>query len=251
MPARITLPFLFVIILFSACGSKEENERLRVENDSLRNELETRHEMVGIMRDVKGLIDSIDASRHLLRTDLNEGMSYNNFSERLKGINDYVKKTETKLKTVEKELRSSNRKVNSYLLMMDALKSELEIRVQEVNSLEATVAQYKAENKGLIETVKLQKTEMADMQTKIDTKQQELKLLEAKVGEMVDKFKVSEAEAYYARAKAVEEAANKTRLAPRKKKETYKEALELYKKSLSLGKKEARANITQLEKKIK
>jgi chromosome segregation ATPase len=250
MPVRITLPFLFVIMLLSACGSKE-NERLRVENDSLRSELETRHEMVGIMRDVKGLIDSIDASRHLLRTDLHEGMSYNNFSERLKGINDYVKKTETKLKTVEKELRSSNKKVNSYLLMMDALKSELEIRVQEVNALEATVAQYKAENKGLLETVKLQQTEMADMQTKISAKQEELKLLEAKVGEMVDNFKVSEAEAYYARAKSVEEAANRTKLAPRKKKETYKEALELYKKSLSLGKKEARADITKLEKKIK
>lgn len=251
MPARLTLPFLFVVILLSACGSKEENERLRVENDSLRNELETRHEMVGVMRDVKGLIDSIDASRHLLRTDLHEGMSYNSFSERLKGINDYVKKTEAKLKTVEKELRSSNKKVNSYLLMMDALKSELEIRVQEVNSLEAAVAQYKADNKGLLETVKLQQTEMAEMQTKITAKQEELKLLEAKVGEMVDNFKVSEAEAFYARAKAVEEAANRTRLAPRKKKETYKEALELYKKSLSLGKKEARADITKLEKKIK
>jgi chromosome segregation ATPase len=250
MPARIIPVILLFGLLLSACGSKE-TERLRVENDSLRTELETRHEMVGIMRDVKGLIDSIDASRHLLRTDLHEGMSYTSFSDRLKGINDYVKKTETKLKTIEKELRSSNRKVTAYLLMMDALKSELEIRVQEVNSLEATVAQYKAENKGLLETVKLQQTEMADMQNKIVAREEELKLLEAKVGEMVDNFKVSEAEAYYARAKAVEEAANKTRLAPRKKKETYREALELYKKSLSLGKKQARADITRLEKKTK
>lgn len=251
MPARIILPCLIVsIILLASCGSKE-TERLRTENDSLRNELDTRHAMVGIMRDVKGLIDSIDASRHVLRADLGEGMTYDNFSSRLKNINEYVKKTQDKIKTVEKELRSSNRKVEAYLMMMDALKSELQIRIQEVASLEEAVDQYKAENKGLLQTVKLQQVEMTELQSKIDAKQQELTLLEAKVKEMVGTFKMSEADAYYARAKAVEEAANRTRLAPRKKKETYKEALELYKKSLSLGKQEAKSNIAQLEKKIK
>jgi hypothetical protein len=48
----------------------------------------------------------------------------------------------------------------------------------------------------------------------------------------------------------VEEAANRTKLAPRKKKETLKEAIELYKKALSLGKQEAQARIAELEKKI-
>jgi len=42
----------------------------------------------------------------------------------------------------------------------------------------------------------------------------------------------------------VEEAANRTKLAPRKKKETYKEAIELYKKALSMGKTEAQAKLT-------
>lgn len=251
MPVRIIIPFLVLMVfLFSACNTKE-NERLIVENDSLRSELDSRHAMVGIMRDVKGLIDSIDASRHVLRIDLNDGMTYDNFSNRLQNINAYVKKTSEKIKTVESELKSANTKVSAYLLMVDALKSELEIRVREVNSLEAAVAEYKAENKGLLQTVKLQQTEMANMQHKIEAKQQELTLLEAKVNEMVGNFKVSEAEAYYARAKSVEEAANKTRLAPRRKKETYREALELYKKALSLGKKEAQANIAELEKKIR
>ncbi|MGF1345024.1 hypothetical protein ACQSMD_33900, partial [Streptomyces flavovirens] len=119
MLVRITIPFsLIIFFLLSACDNKE-NERLRVENDSLRKELNTRHAMVGIMRDVKGLIDSIDASRQVLRTDLNEGMSYDNFSKRLKGINDHVKKTAEKIKTIEKELKSSNRKVTAYFMMMD------------------------------------------------------------------------------------------------------------------------------------
>jgi hypothetical protein len=117
--------------------------------------------------------------------------------------------------------------------------------------LEKAVEQYKAENQGLIHTVKLQETQMADMQTKIEVRQQELVFLETKVKEMVSNFKVSEAEAMYSRARAVEEAANRTRLAPRKKKETYREALELYKKASSLGKKEAKKDITRLEKKVK
>jgi chromosome segregation ATPase len=246
---NIFLPALAIIFALSACGTKE-NERLRVENDSLRQELDTKQAMVGVMRNVKDLIDSIDASRHTLRLDLSDGMSYENFSTRLKDINDYVKKTAEKISTVEKQLKSSQTKVSAYQLMMDALKSELEIRIQEVASLETAVEEFKAQNAGLVKTVKLQQTEMAEMQNKIEAKQQELSLLEAKVTEMVSTFKVTEADAYYARAKAVEEAANKTRLAPRKKKETYKEAIELYKKALSLGKQEAKVNIDALEKRV-
>jgi chromosome segregation ATPase len=251
MPPKIILPVLFVImIIVAACGSKEI-EHLRAENDSLRKELETRHTMVAIMRDVKSLIDSIDSSRKLLRTDLSEGTTYDHFTNRLKDINSYVKQTEDKIKTIEKEMKTSKRQASAYLMMMDALKSELAIRVDEVEQLEASVEQYKSENKGLVLKVKVQEDEMADMQSKIETKQRELTLLEAKVNELVDNFKVSEAEAYYARGKAVEEAARRTRLAARKKKETYREALELYKRALSLGKQEAKANIAALEKKIK
>jgi chromosome segregation ATPase len=251
MPGKILLPCLIAIMfLFSACGTKEI-ERLTAENDSLRRELETRHSMVAVMRDVTSLLDSIDSNRKLLRADLNEGITQNDFSSRLKDINSYVKKTEDKIKSIEKQMKSAKREVSAYLMMMDALKSELAIRVGEVEELEKAVEQYKAENQGLIHTVKLQETQMADMQTKIEVRQQELVFLETKVKEMVSNFKVSEAEAMYSRARAVEEAANRTRLAPRKKKETYKEALELYKKASSLGKKEAKKDITRLEKKVK
>jgi hypothetical protein len=251
MSAKIITTFpILVIFMLSSCGTKE-NERLRVENDSLKQELDTKHAMVGVMQNVKSLIDSIDASRQMLRMDLNDGMSYDIFSTRLKDINEYVKQTAEKIKVVEKELKSSETKATAYLLMKDALKSELEIRIREVAALEAAVAEFKAENEGLVKIVKLQQTEMAEMQIKIEAKQQELSLLEAKVNEMVGAFKVTEADAYYARAKAVEEAANKTRLAPRKKKETYKEAIELYKKALSLGKQEAKPKIAQLQAKIR
>ena len=251
MPEKILALCLIVAgFLFTSCGTKEI-ERLKAENDSLRNELQTRHSMMVVMKDVKGLLDSIDVSRRHLRIDLNEGTTYDDFNSRLKDINGYVKKTEEKIKRIEKEMKASRHEASAYLMMVDALKNELDMRVDEVETLEKSVEQYKAENKGLIHTVKLQEGQLADMQTKIESRQRELSLLEAKVSEMVNNFKVSEAEAFYSRAKAIEEAANRTRLAPSKKKETYKEALELYKKALSLGKQEAKADIAKLEKKVK
>jgi hypothetical protein len=58
----------------------------------------------------------------------------------------------------------------------------------------------------------------------------------------------TQADLLYAQGQALETAADRTKLAPRKKKETQREALELYKKSYSLGKEEAKAKIEELEK---
>lgn len=245
---------LFSIVLFAflfaACNTKEL-ERLRVENDSLRRELETRYSVVVTMRDIKYLIDSIDLNRNALHADLQEGTTYEDFASRMKDINEYVVKTESKIDTIEQDLRDSRGESSAYIMMVDALKSELSDRTMEIAALEKQVSDFKRENKGLVNTIRLQESQLIEMRTKIETKQQELSLIEAKVTEMVDNFKVSEAEAYFARGKAVEEAANRTKLAPNKKRETYKEAIELYKKALSLGKTEARSNITALENKIR
>ncbi len=74
--------------------------------------------------------------------------------------------------------------------------------------------------------------------------------LEAKVEEINTSSTNKQADLYFAQAQALETAADRTKFAPRKKKETMREALELYKLSLSLGKEEAQTRIEELEKSV-
>jgi hypothetical protein len=241
---------LILVVFFGGCNSKEL-ARLQIENDSLRNELATRHNVLASLKDVRVLLDSIDANRNSLRSNLSEGTSYEDFSVRLKDINEFVKMSEEKISLIQNALKDSKHEAGAYLMLVDALKSEVQIRVEEIVKLNEEVEKYKTENQGLLREIKLKEDEVKDINIKISEKQQELLLLEARIESMVNSFKVTEADAYYARARAVEEAAKRTKLAPHKKRETYKEALELYKRSLSLGKQEAKVDIANLEKKLK
>lgn len=250
MRLKLAIPSLLILVALMTGCNTQEIARLQTENDSLRNELSSRHSMLTSLKDVSGLLDSIDASRNSLRTNLSEGTSYEEFTSRLKSINEFVKMSEQKINMIQTALKNSKHEASAYLMLVDALKSEVQIRVDEIVMLEQEVSKYQAENEGLLEAIKMKEDEVEEINIKISQKQQELLLLESRIEAMAKNFKVTEADAYYARARAVEEAANRTKLAPSKKRETYKEALELYKRSLSLGKQEAKVDIANLEKKI-
>ena len=74
--------------------------------------------------------------------------------------------------------------------------------------------------------------------------------VETKIKELVKRMGISEAEGLYAQAGAMEEAARRTKLAPFKRLQTYREALALYEKSLAKGKKEAKAKVDELRAKV-
>jgi chromosome segregation ATPase len=238
-----------MVVFLASCDSKEK-DTLRTQVDSLRRELETSQEMAQTLNEVGTLMDSIDASRQLLRVNMVEGTTYDDYSSRMKDLNSYIKESQSKIASLEKSLKSSKANNNAFASTIKQLKADLEKRTQDIAILQEQVEKYRSENENLINTVGLQEAEIADKQSQIDTKAQELALIEARVQEIMIQSKISEADAYFTRAQAVEEAANRTKLAPRKKKETLKEAVELYKKALSLGKSEAQAKITELEKRL-
>jgi chromosome segregation ATPase len=238
-----------VAALILGCDTKEK-EILQSQVDSLKVELETSQAMAQTLTEVGAMMDSIDASRQLLRVNMVEGTTYSDYSSRMKDINGYVKETQKKIDDLEKTLKTSKANSNAYSKTIKKLKADLEAKTVEIASLQEQVDKYRNENQNLITTVGMQEAELADKAVQIETKTQELALIEARVQELMIQSKMTEADAYYARGEAVEEAAARTKLAPRKKKETLREAVELYKKALSLGKAEAQDKITALEKKL-
>jgi len=238
-----------IAALLAGCGAKEK-EQLQSQVDSLKIELETSQKMAQTLTEVGAMMDSIDASRQLLRVNMVEGTTYDDYKTRMKDINGYVRDTQKKIDDLEKSLKTSRSNANAFSKTIKKLKADLEAKTQEIAGLQEQVDKYRNENQNLITTVGMQEAELTDKQTQIETKTQELALIEARVQEIMIQSKMTEADAYYARGQAVEEAAARTKLAPRKKKDTYREAIELYKKALSLGKAEAQEKITTLEAKL-
>jgi chromosome segregation ATPase len=235
-------------MVMASCGGN--SEKLQSQVDSLRTELQTSQQFATTLQEVGVLMDSIDANRQLLRVNMVEGTTYDNYKSRMKDINNYVKDTQNKISDLEKSLKKSKGNANAFAATIKKLRADLEERNKEIAALNEQVDLLKNENQNLITTVGLQEAELTDKESQIVAKQQELALIEARIQEMMVQSKMSEADSYFARGQAIEEAANRTKLAPRKKKDTYKEAIELYKKALSLGKQEAQAKIAALEKKI-
>ncbi len=244
----VTVLFL-VVVLLTGCD-KQEKAKLQSEVDSLRNELQTSQRMAQTLQDVGVLMDSIDANRQLLRVNMVEGTTYDNYTARMKDLNNYVRETEDKIADLETQLKKSRGNMSAFANTIKKLKAELVTKSQEVILLQEQAEKYRNENQNLSETIRLQEEELTNKEEEIRLKEVALASSEAKIQEMIINNKMSEADAYFKQAQAVEEAANRTNFAPKKKKASIREAIDLYKKALSLGKQEARAKITELEKKL-
>ncbi len=235
-------------VLFASCGGAEK-EKMKNQLDSLQNELQVSQQMNQTLAEVGTLMDSIDASRQVLRVNMVEGTTYAAYTSRMKDLNNYVKETQSKIGDLEKSLKKSKANNNAFAATIKKLKADLETKNGEIASLQQKVQDLGTQNDNMKITIDLQEAELNDKSSQIEAKTQELALIEAKIQELMIQSKMSESDSYFARGQAVEEAANRTKLAPRKKKDTYKEAIELYKKALSLGNDKAQARIDELQKK--
>ena len=243
---------VFVVLVGVAlmnCGGSQ-NEKLQMAVDSLTQALNQSQQVANTLQEVGVLMDSIDANRQLLKINMTEGTTYTDYTARMRDINDYVKESQKKIEDLETALKKSRGASNAFSNTIKKLKADLEARNKEILELQEQVDKYRNENQNLIQTVTLQEAELSDKEAQILAKEQELALIEARIQELMIQSKMSEGDSYYARGEAIEEAANRTKLAPRKKKETYAEALEMYKKALSLGVAKAQAKITELEGKV-
>ena len=246
---RKTMKKLFIILLATpflfSCG--REKEKLKAKVDSLQSELIVRDEMQKTLDQVGVLMDSIDANRKAVRLDLSEGTTYGNYAQRMNAINKYVLESQAKLE----ELESKSKQNRVFAQTVKNLKAELKTKNEEIVRLKNQVAELGTQNESMRITIDTLGEELKDKQAQIDTKLKELELIEAKIQELMAQSKMSEADGYFARGQAAEEIARRTQLAPKKKKQSLKEALEFYQKALELGNDKAQAKIDELNKKLK
>lgn len=238
----IALP---LVALFWSCEDKEKT-RLQSQVDSLRTELQVSQQTNKEFEEVGVLIDSIDASRQLLRADVVEGTSYKDYKNRLISINNHIRETQSKIA----ELETTVKRNSATRSTIKRLKADLELRSQQIAALQEEIEKFRGENASLSRTVNERDSILAMNSETIKLREQDIAELETRVEETSTSAKNTQADLYFAQAQALETAADRTKFAPRKKKETIKEALELYKMSLSYGKEEAQEKIDELEKEL-
>lgn len=235
---------LSVIGMLWGCNNKQREIALQSEIDSLSTELQESQQTAEVLQEVGVMIDSIDASRQLLRTDMVEGTSYQDYKNRLASISDYVKESQEKIADLEK----SAKKTRGYAGTIKRLKADLEKTTQQLTLLEEEVKNARTENQSLARTVSQRDSVITINAETLKDREENLSSLESQMQEMNVETKNFQAESYFAQANALEEAASRTQFAGRKKKKTQREALELYKKALELGKDEAQVKVEKLEK---
>jgi uncharacterized protein (DUF3084 family) len=236
---------LSIAALLVSCDSKEK-ARLQYKVDSLNTELQASQQVASQMKEVDVLIDSIDASRRVLRANVVEGSSYGNYSERLKDINSYIKETQTKIAELEKKSKNAAGMSSS----LRRLKADLELRQQEIAALQLEVSKMRAENENMAKAISSKDSTLLAKDEVIKVRETDISSLETLMKDTNEQNKITTANLYYEQAKAMEKVADRTNFAPRRKKEAMREALELYKISLSLGKTEAQKKIDALEKEL-
>ena len=163
-----------------SCGTQEK-EALQNQVDSLKTALDKSHQTSETLAEIGILLDSIDASRQLLRVNLVEGTPYDDYSGRMEDLNDYIKDTQEKIENLERSLQSSKANSRAFSKTINQLKAELSTKGKEMAFLQEQVEKFRNENENLIITVDLQDAEIADKQSQIESKSQELALIEARV----------------------------------------------------------------------
>lgn len=244
MKSSIAFLLFLCVLVLSSCNNKKI-EKLTLQNDSLRLELEKAQAILANFEKVTESVDELEGLRKVIPLQTVNKTTHDAMTSKIMAINEHVLTTDKTIKSLDHQLKSSRYENSAYVMMVDAVKSELQIRVDEVTILEGNIADVEQQNQEIsIEKEKI----VTELLTRVNEKQLALSGLEDRLHRMETNFRNAEAEAVYARAVAVEESARKTRLAPAKKKIALTEALELYKKARALGKVEADLNIQALER---
>jgi len=228
------------------CNTREI-AHLQLKVDSLNNALVESKKTELAMNEVGIVLDSIDINRHMLHVRIVEGITYADYIKRLNEINTHIKKSQAKIAELENRLKGSKAASSATI---QRLKSDLDVKSKEIVALQLEVINLRDQNGNLNASLSQKDSTISSQREMIKLKSGSVTALEGLVKDINDQNRIKVADLYFAQAEALETAANRTKFAPRKKRETRTEALELYRISYSLGNESAQARIQALEKKL-
>jgi uncharacterized protein YgiM (DUF1202 family) len=236
---------LAVSAMLWSCQTKE-NTMLKGKIDSLNSVVEENGKTFTLLGEVGAMLDSIEHNRMFLNAGVLEPTNQVNYIDRLKNLNAYVQATENKLV----ELESKVKKNSGYASMVQKLTTELTGAKEQIAALQVDVERANEKNMLLTKTISQKDSLLVATHEVVKSKEQDIAGLETKVQENNKTSISTQADLYYAQGQALELAAARTKFAPRKRKETKREALELYKRAYSLGKADSKQKIEALEKEL-
>src|SRR5436190_5246912 len=123
---------LVTILFLASCTSKEVS-RLRHENDSLRQQIERRNDMLIAMSEVNSIADSI-LNKHGLGT----APEYQRYMDRIEFLHRSLMLSENENTEINKDLRKTREEALAYNMMVIALQDEVTIREGEISDHQKT-----------------------------------------------------------------------------------------------------------------
>ncbi|MGW8122622.1 hypothetical protein ACV07N_08160 [Roseivirga echinicomitans] len=255
MKQQIIIGVLF-LTLFSCSNGKEkallisENSSLIAQIDSLSLEIKSNEKTSATLFKAMTLLDSIDLGRKMLRITLENSDSQEDFIAHLTELKSYIAQTSLQISSLEKSLKNSKAAQNTYANTLKKLKEDFESQKNDIALLESRLETEASNNQRLVALNNIQSETILNQDEMIEAKMLELELLDQQISAMKSAFQISEADSYFTRGEAYSLAAQRTKLAPSKKKSTYKQALENYQKALDLGRTDAKEKIDLIAKKL-
>ena len=241
--------YIIVIALAAtlfACDTKEK-AHLQFKIDSLNSALIESKKTEFAMNEVGVILDSIDLNRHLLHVRIVEGISYADYIDRLNEINTHIKDSQAKIAQLESSLNGAKTASSATI---HRLKADIELKSKEIISLQLEVINLREKNGSLTASLSQKDSMISSQKEMIKLASGNVFALEGLVKDINNQNRIKVASLYFAQAQALETAADRTKFAPRKRKETRREALELYKLSYLMGNVDAQTKIQELEKKL-
>ena len=241
---------LGVMVLLAGCNSKEKaalqqsNEALTQKLDSMQVVLEANAYQAGLLYQMGLYMDSIEANQGYISSNLETGMTEEEYLERMKRINQLMH-------TAEYTIRELEKNQSLHTGQMRRLKNQLAEANQQISTLQLAVAQYQDENSSLKNMLQISESALAEVQEELIAKGIDLAKAEQEIAGLVAKNQLTEAEGYFARGEGMENVANHIQLSRKRKQAAWQGALEHYTKAWELGYAPAEAKVAAMKEKLK